>query len=67
MVAPKMALCKVCGKEFPYYSMARSAMDVGKVPQICDSKMCRTNWEYREKTRNMQTGEYMPMDKINKI
>jgi hypothetical protein len=64
---PKTTTCKICGKEFKYYDMADSAMDVGKVPPICDSKMCRTNWKYRERTRNMQTGEYAPLDKINKL
>lgn len=64
---PKKATCEMCGKEFPYYAMAKSAMDVGQIPKYCDSRECKTNVEYQKKTRNMQTGEYTPAEKIRKL
>lgn len=62
----KTTKCQVCGEEFTI-PPALHSMDVGKAPPTCGSKPCRTNWAYRERTRNMQTGDYTPIDKINKL
>lgn len=61
------AICKMCGKEFVYYPIAESAMDVGKVPQYCQSRECQVNLKYQERTRNLRTGERMAPDKIRHI
>lgn len=62
----KTAKCQVCGTEF-VIPPSLSSMDVGKAPPTCGRRMCITNWKYRERSRNMQTGDYTPIDKINKL
>ena len=52
--------CPVCEKMFIY-------TDLRHIPKTCGMKMCEINQKYREKTRNLQTGEYTSWDKVNKL
>ena len=52
--------CPVCQVEFIY-------MDLRHVPKTCGKKICEINQKYREKTRDLRTGDYMSWNKINKI
>ena len=52
--------CPVCKKEYlwPYTKGA---------PPTCGDRMCVMNWKYRDKTRDLQTGEFRDIDDIGKL
>jgi len=49
----------MCGKRIPYWNPK-------DVPQFCESKVCRTNYEYQQKHKDTRTGEVLSSEEIKK-
>ena len=52
--------CQECGKEIIY-------VDIRNVPATCGSRVCRTNYEYRQRNKHYKTGLPLTKSQFEKL